>query len=600
MPDRTLVPADATATAVMINVDGAARYQGVLGMGGTLDSSSVWNLAHMSPANRDRVMRALFHPQNGNATNLVRLPMGCSDACSQAFYTFDDMPAGGSDPGLTRFSIQKDLDSGIIAVARQALAINPGVRFYMSMWSAPAWMKDNGSLIDGGSVRPEHYGALARYQRMAIQAYQAQGVPIHAMTPQNEPLVVNSYPTGQWTGAQMRDYIKSHLGPELRGHGLSTEIWIGDDNPPSLTTFVPAILDDPAARAFVSAVAVHDYTSDAPTVLEAFRIRYPDVPVHLTERSYYGVDGRARRDDGTVQAGVRRLIGFLRSGIVSWTWWMTFLDDAGEPYAGPLPTTCCDTQFMAPPGNPDAVRATIDHFLYGHLSKWVRHGAVRIGSDQTSTEVSNVAFRNPDGTVVVVVANGADAARSVKVSSSDGVFTDTLPAKGVATYRWAGGPVVTDARDGTWRIVNRHDPSLALQITRETYGGFADAYQVAATPVAWNDLEQRWTITYAGDGHYRVTSNARPAVVLHNTGDRYGPFTGVHSVAATPGAWLGDEQLWRIVDVGGGHYRFVNKTHGTVLQATGERYGPYTDVYRAAASPDAWNLAEQQWKLLPG
>ena len=435
---------------------------------------------------------------------------------------------------------------------------------------------------------------------MAIQAYQAQGVPIHAMTPQNEPLVVNSYPTGQWTGAQMRDYIRDHLGPELRAHGLSTQIWAGDDNPPSLSSFLPAILDDPAARAYVRAVAVHDYTSDPPSVLESFRIRYPDLPIHLSERSYYGVDGRARRDDGTVQAGLRRLIDYFRSGIVSWSWWMTFLDDAGEPYAGPLPTTCCDTQFMAPPGDLGAVRATTDHFLYGHLTKWVRRGAVRIGSDQTSTEVGNVAFRNPDGTVVVVVANAATAPRSVRLSSSDGVLTDTLPAMSVATYRWAGGPVVPDERDGTWRIVNRRDPSAALHLTREAYPPAAGAQQIAATPVAWDDVEQRWTISYAGDGHYRVTSTAKPSLVLHNTAEGYGTIPGVLGVAATPGAWVRDEQLWRITGTGDGWYRFVNKAHGTVLQLTGERYGPYTDVFHAAASPPAWDLADQQWRLLPG
>ena len=52
------------------------------------------------------------------------------------------------------------------------------------------------SLIGGGEVRPEYYPVLARYQRMAIQAYQAQSVPIYALTPQNEPLVVPTYPSG--------------------------------------------------------------------------------------------------------------------------------------------------------------------------------------------------------------------------------------------------------------------------------------------------------------------------------------------------------------------------------------------------------------------
>jgi O-glycosyl hydrolase len=118
-------------------------------------------------------------------------------------------PAGQTHTALAHFSIQKDIDAGIVALALQARAINPGIRFYLSMWSAPAWMKTNGRRTGGGYVKPEYYPALARYQRMAIQAYRAPGIALSAMTPQNEPAVVQAYPTGQWTGAQMRDYIKT-------------------------------------------------------------------------------------------------------------------------------------------------------------------------------------------------------------------------------------------------------------------------------------------------------------------------------------------------------------------------------------------------------
>jgi glucosylceramidase len=275
---------------------------------------------------------------------------------------------------------------------------------------------------------------------------------------------------------------------------------------------------------------------------------------------------------------------------------MSFLDDTGGPYTGPLPTTCCDTQFMAPAGNLDAFRTTLDHYLYGQLSKWVNRGAVVLGSDQTSTEVSDVAFRDPDGTVVVAVANGAGAPRSIAVSSSDGVLQDTLPAYAVATYRWPGGPVVPDARDGTWRIVNAGNPTVALQVTGDAYGT-TGARQVVASPVAWNGLDQRWRITYAGNGYYRVTSAAQPSLALHNTGDRYLTYPDVFAVAATPGSWLSDEQLWQIQDLGNGTYRFVSRAQGTVLQSTGDTYGGYPDVVHAVASPTAWNLGEQTWRL---
>jgi glucosylceramidase len=598
-PAKTLGTAPAAAADVTINVDTGSRYQGIFGQGGVLESSSVWNIAHLSAAKRDQLMNQLFHPATGNGYNVVRLAMGCPDMCSQGFYTYDDRPAGQPDTALAHFSIQPDIDAGVVALARQARAINPEVRFYLSMWSAPAWMKTNGSLINAGYVRPEYYPVLARYQRMAIQAYQAQGIPIHAMTPQNEPAVVQAYPTGQWTGAQMRDYIKNHLGPELWTAGVGTEIWVGDDNPPGLRDFVPAILDDPGAAQYVRGVAVHDYSGDDPAVLSEFRLRYPGLPLHLTERSYYGVNGEIHKDSGQWQAGVRRVMDFYRNGISSWTYWITFLDTAGEPNTGPLNAACCSVPFTAPPGNLDAYTTNRDYYLYGQFSRYVRHGAQRIGSDQTSAEVSNVAFRNPDNSIVVVVANGAASPRRVTISSSDGALTDSLPAMSVATYRWAGGPVPVDPRLGTFRLVNRGNPAAALQYAGDSYRGEPGATYAVASPAAWNGLDQRWTITSAGAGWYRLTNAAKQSNVLHSTGETYGTWPDVYHVATTPAMLNWSEQLWRLDDAGGGWYRLVNKARGT-LQVTADRYGGYPDVFHVVGSPGGWNLAEQQWRLVAG
>jgi len=55
-----------------------------------------------------------------------------------------------------------------------------------SPWSAPAWMKTSGSLI-GGTLKPEYYDAFARYLLRYVDAYAQAGVPIFALTLQNEP-----------------------------------------------------------------------------------------------------------------------------------------------------------------------------------------------------------------------------------------------------------------------------------------------------------------------------------------------------------------------------------------------------------------------------
>ncbi|MGL3198816.1 MULTISPECIES: glycoside hydrolase family 30 beta sandwich domain-containing protein [Curtobacterium] len=596
-PSQALSSTAPTSVDATINVDPGATYQSIYGQGAVLESSSVSNIAHLSSTARTRMMNQLFDPASGNGYDLVRLPMGCPDMCSEPFYTYDDMPSGQTDVGLTHFSIQRDIDAGIISVAKQALAINPKVRFFMSMWSAPAWMKDNGSLINGGHVLPQYYPVLAQYQRKAIQAYEAQGIPISALTPQNEPSVVQTYPSGSWTGAEERDYIKV-LGPELRNNGLSTQIWIGDDNPPSLKSFDPVILADPAAAQYVSAVAVHDYSGDDPAVLQDFHAQYPDLPIYLTERSYYGVNGETTTA-GQYQAGIRRLIDFYRNGIGAWAYWITFLNTDGGPNTGPLDAACCSVPFSAPASDLDAYTTHRDYYLYGQITRFVAQGAVVIGSDETSTDVSNVAFRNPDGTVVVVVANGASTARSIAIRSSDGVVTDTLPALSVGTYRWTGGAVPDDPRVGTFTIVNRAQPDQALQATADQYGNVAGADNLVAAPRSWALPSQRWATTSAGDGYYRITNRSQRTQVAQSTGEEYGGYTGAYFGAVGQGSWLNDDQLWRIEPLGDGYYRFVDKARGTALQSTYDGYGSSGDVFQVATTPDAWKDTQQEWQLVP-
>ncbi|MFB2554494.1 cell wall-binding repeat-containing protein [Herbiconiux liangxiaofengii] len=406
-----------------IGVNTSETGQTLDGLGGSLESSSVYNIAQLSPENRDAVMNALFDTETGNGYDLMRLAFGCPDFCSEAFYTYDDMPAGETDPTLSNFSIQKDIDSQIISVAKQALEINPDVEFFASAWSPPAWMKDNQSLNNGGAVLPEYYPVLAQYYRLAIAAYAEQGIPIKALTVANEPQVVPDYPSSSWSWEQERDFIP-FLRAELDAHGLDTEIWIQDDNWWTTAQFAN-ILADPVVGPMVDGVAVHDY--DDGDVTQAARLvdQYPDVTVRLTERSYYDVKG------------VDRMIQLFRNDVSSWTYWLTFLDEDGLPNEGPLDGDSFPQQIGAPNGDLNSWYLDRDYYLYGQFSRFLERGAVRVSSDYGSTDsVTNVVFRNPDGTLVAVVDNQSDYSQQFRLVTPDGQVVDTLPAATVGTYTW--------------------------------------------------------------------------------------------------------------------------------------------------------------------
>ncbi|MFE2971935.1 glycoside hydrolase family 30 beta sandwich domain-containing protein [Streptomyces sp. NPDC059340] len=235
----------------------------------------------------------------------------------------------------------------------------------------------------------------------------------------------------------------------------------------------------------MSAVAIHDYANITRVVVKGMLKKYPELDIQLTERSYCGVDGEYTTG-GQWQGGIRRVMDFYRNGISSWSYWLTFLDTNGGPSTGPLNGACCSLPFTAPPGNLDAYTTNRDYYLYGQFSRFVQRGTVRIGSDETSTDVSNVAFRNPDGTIVTIVANGATEPRSVTVTSPDGSFSDTLPAHAMATYKWAAGHAPADPRLGSFRLANRGNTDMGLKVKQanvlstsgDTYRGRPGVYKV--------------------------------------------------------------------------------------------------------------------------
>ena len=78
------------------------------GVGGALTNSAAVVIAALPVAQQAAVMQQLFSPTAGIGLNMVRLPMGASDLSSIGNYSYDDVPAGQTDPTLAKFSIAPD------------------------------------------------------------------------------------------------------------------------------------------------------------------------------------------------------------------------------------------------------------------------------------------------------------------------------------------------------------------------------------------------------------------------------------------------------------------------------------------------------------
>ncbi|HEX2949446.1 MAG TPA: glycoside hydrolase family 30 beta sandwich domain-containing protein [Armatimonadota bacterium] len=442
----------------VISINESATYQSLIGWGATFMDSDVYHFQRMSPAVAETALRALFAPDDGAGWNMMRISFGSSDWNRDwHFYTYDDMPAGQrDDDDLSHFSIAEDIRLGHIDLLKKALRIQPDLRIIASVWGPPAWMKDNGKLISDGSIPSENYRVYATYLRKCIQAYAEQGIPIFSVTPQNEPLCVDGRLTPQalWLDWQcMRDFLLV-LKDEFIAHGITTEIWAYDHNFVAAKTWVAPLLSDPAARTAIDAVAWHDYEGD-PEEMSDLITQYPDMPMYLTERRQYSIDGMAN------------IIRILRHGARSYLHWITISDEYFAPHQfcggsdsstrplsenklaalvslrGSKDAVCRawgsieNSSLVSLRNSPDMVVKASGYYLFAQLSRFIQRGAVRVGSRGDHDGLSHLAVKNPDNTLVVTVVNTTEVAQPFTIQLSDTACVVTLPGKSIGTYQFA-------------------------------------------------------------------------------------------------------------------------------------------------------------------
>ena len=170
-----------SAASANVTVNEAAKFQEIDGFGATIVDSSLWDA---DPAVREELMRLLFSRSSGIGLSLMRIQMGLN-GLSGPNRTYNDLPSGQTDPTLLQFSIAGDQQYKL-PMMQQAKALNPELTLMGTPWSAPAWMKDSGSL-GYGKLKPEYYGTYAQYFVKWLDAWRANGLGISAITMQNEP-----------------------------------------------------------------------------------------------------------------------------------------------------------------------------------------------------------------------------------------------------------------------------------------------------------------------------------------------------------------------------------------------------------------------------
>ncbi|MGH8061205.1 MAG: glycoside hydrolase family 30 protein [Pseudoxanthomonas sp.] len=427
--------ADATDTGASIEVDTGTRYQRMLGFGASITDASAWLIQQrMSPPQRAALLQELFgRSGKGIGLEFTRLTIGASDF-SRHHYSLDDPPDGKPDPGLQHFSIAPNLGD-VVPVTRQALAINPQLQVMASPWSAPGWMKDSNSLVKG-KLRPEYYDAFSRYLLKYVDAYAAEGIPIFALTVQNEPdFEPKDYPGMRLNAPARARLIGDHLGPLIAQRGKGPLIFDWDHNWDKPQEPM-AVLADASAGPHVAAVAWHCYGGDVAAqspVHEAF----PGKDAYMTECS----DGtwEPTLSGGLPMQARELIVQATRHWARGVLFWNLALDEKGGPHAGGCDTCIGVVTIDSRTGH---VTRNNGYYALAHASRFVRPDAWRIASTATTDDdLDNVAFQNADDdSVVLIVTNSNEQPRTFWVRQQDRRFRCTLPARSVATFRWTPRP----------------------------------------------------------------------------------------------------------------------------------------------------------------
>jgi glucosylceramidase len=412
----------------VIEVDYSREFQSVVGWGAAMSDAAAYLIqTKLSAAQREALLQDLFGREPGIGFSFIRIPMGASDF-SRSHYSYDDRPAGTTDSALAHFSIDVDRAEKIPALKR-AIAINPQLKLVGSPWSAPGWMKSTGSLIKG-TLLPQFYGSFADYFRRWIEAYEAEGLPIFAITLQNEPhFEPENYPGMRLSPAQRAAIIGGHFGPLFIRRGIRAQIWDWDHNWDEPASPL-AVLADSVARRYVSAVAWHCYGGDVSAQI-AVHDKYPDKDAYFTECS--GGEWAPVWGDNLNWNVSKMVIGNARGWARGVALWNLALDEKHGPHLG----GCGDCRGVVTiHSTTGEITRNPEYYALAHASRFVRPGAVRIGSSAPSG-LETVAFRNPDDrSTALIVLNTKTTPSQLIVRVGQNSFTTSLPNGAVATFTW--------------------------------------------------------------------------------------------------------------------------------------------------------------------
>src|SRR5690606_11859570 len=302
---------------------------------------------------------------------------------------------------------------GVISILKDIIYINPDIKIMATPWTAPLWMKDNKDFV-GGQLLKEYYSVYAKYFVTYIQAMKQEGIPIDAITIQNEPMHDGNNPSMYMTAVDQATFIKDYLGPAFKQENIETKIIAWDHNC-DLPEYPLEVLSDSEAYPYIDGSAFHLYAGDI-NALSTVHNAFPEKNVYFTEQ-YTASDGSF---DGDLKWHLKNIIiGTMRNWSRNALEWNLANNENFQPHTTGGCTVCKGGITIDSSGN---IIRNVGYYIVAHASKFVPSGSVRIQSNSTGS-LENVAFRTPKGRTVIIILNTGDQTETFNVNYQDQWFT---------------------------------------------------------------------------------------------------------------------------------------------------------------------------------
>ncbi|MBI2729352.1 MAG: glycoside hydrolase family 30 protein [Sphingobacteriales bacterium] len=389
-------------TQLCVFVDPAKTFQSFLGIGGAITDASAEVFAKLPKEKQEEFLNAYYSASKGIGYSLGRTNIHSCDFSSDTYTYVSD-----GDKELKSFSIDHDKKFRIPLIKQAIAAAGGNLTLFASPWSPPGWMKTNNDILHGGKLKPEFYDAWAHYYAKFVKAYEAEGMPVWGISVQNEPMATQRWESCIYTAEEERDFLKNNLGPTMEKEGLrDKKIIVWDHNRDLMFHRAKTYFDDPAASKYAWGIGFHWYESwsgGQPMFDNVRKVHetYPDKNIMFTEGCNEKFDSARYYAWPLGERYGRSMINDFNNGTVAWCDWNVLLDETGGPNHV---QNFCFSPIHADTRTGQLIYTNAYYYI-GHFSKFIKPGAKRIQSSPSRSQLIATAFKNPDGTIAVVVMN---------------------------------------------------------------------------------------------------------------------------------------------------------------------------------------------------